>query len=941
MWEGTINQAGNANYKDMSPLDMVANSINSFRQQQKTSSEVTWVDNLIQSSNQNYFNALTSKDKGTSKTSNSISQIDAYAAIIKAKWQDNWEDWSRETSSKDIIKRYYNEHPDVASWVWERLKWYASSDINPYDFALDEWVVLSPEEEKANKLAKQANSIWVPQWAIDNFWLDMLEEEWKVVDVAWNWVQNLYYWFNSDNPEAVALWAIDNYARRTYWKHIRELDQYEMGKILYDLQDEDLFQEMSPSISKWLWNLWEWVVWAAIEYMYATPTMIFSLLWQIPWVWGVMNTALYEYSAWLWWVINWLVPPLWYYRESLPTDEDKKEWDSFIWWLFMVWMNKRWWTKYDKIVKQDISNFYREYWPTALWDKFNAWKENKGTWEWGTTALSLEEFQNMPKTQETWITTNAEQWKRMKLLNEKSNKIVNSKYVSQNTKVSQALDNLGKEVLDNLKNYEYEEMFGENESYLKKIENYQNTLADAIDTKWWPENDIWEWPDVENRWIMWEAEPNHPIKEFLDQMDIMLKDADPVSRKALDTMHQLYNRWEVTARDLTNFKRILSRQYNLYSDVPEGTQLNVSMRNIETTRQWLNYLLRDIVDWIPEFKETWLWNAFEWTDSAFHPNLYLRWELIKLVNKVNQLKWQIPKDVWKAELWEKAWKATSVKWWFDIVSDWLWGKWKKKMTNALDFQEKLKMHIKDFSKLLDWMPQKQAKVFENAMLDYLNRKWAWPKEVYWWNLWEGEVIDSKWFFDDYFDWESEATRNAYLEDYVTVERPESFMLWEDSKYNGNPVDYTDVTVVDSDSYPWRPWKTTESYKGQKKWEWWTPEEWNNKMNSYKDLLKESWFSDQQADAVVSILEKNWFKIWDQPSLLSDIPTVVDKKTLADIAKEQQINKNKAAIKKSKTSSKKLTQEEIDHLFWKDKTPRQRAEETLKKAKKSWKKSDKK
>ena len=764
------------NMSDKSPMDVVAesvnslttrdvaNSINSFRTQQKEKAQSQWLNNLITNSNQYYFDSLTAKDKNLSKWLWWASQLDAFAAIIKSRWQDNWETWDEEDASS-IIKRYYKEHPENAQWIWERLKSYANSQINPYDFAVEEWVIWTPEEEKMNKIIKQSESLWwVPTWLLNNFWLDITESVWQPANVLWNWVQNLYYWFKADNPEAVALWAIDNYAWRVYWKQLRELDEYELWKILYDLQDEELFKEMSPSITKWAWNTVEWIVWAALEYMYATPTMIFSLIWQIPYVWEATDTLMYEYSAWLWWVINWLIPPLEFYRMSLPTDEDKKEWDSFIWWLFMVWINKRWWTKYDRYVKQDVSNFYRQYWPKWLWEKFQQWKKDKSSWNIKT--LSLWEYENLPKTQETWIKTQEVDTK-LKNLNEKSNKIVNSKTVSRNTKVSQALNNLGKDVLNNLKDFKYEEIFKENEKYLKTQENYQNTLADSIDKKRWPENDVWEWPEVSDRWIVWEAEANHPIKEFLDKMDIMLKDAWPMERKALDIMHKLYETKQITGRDLTNFKRIISRQYNIYSDVPEWTQLNVSMREIETIRQWLNNLLREAVESIPEFKDAWLWNAFEYTDSAFHPNLYLRWELIKLVNKVNELKWKIPNDVWKTELWEKLWKITSVKWWLSTVADWLWWKWKKTMTNALDFEKNLKQHIKSFTKLLDWVPQEEQQLFEKALVEYLNRTSSWPKEVYWWNLWEWEVIDPKWFFDDYFDWESEQWRNSYLEDYVT------------------------------------------------------------------------------------------------------------------------------------------------------------------------------
>ena len=44
----------------------------------------------------------------------------------------------------------------------------------------------------------------------------------------------------------------------------------------------------------------------------------------------------------------------------------------------------------------------------------------------------------------------------------------------------------------------------------------------------------------------------------------MTKDSDPTTRKALNTIKQKYINNDINAQDITNFKRILSRQFDLY-----------------------------------------------------------------------------------------------------------------------------------------------------------------------------------------------------------------------------------------------------------------------------------------------------------------------------------------------------------------------------------------
>lgn len=373
---------------------IVADKINAFRQSHKAAAQTEWVDNLVLSSNNNYFEKLNVTDDNLYKGYNSASQLDWFAAIVKAKWEDRWEDWSKEKSAKDVITRYIKEqHPK--KWFVDRLAEFADSDIDPYDFALNEWAALTPEEQRANRYKEELERLFgddLPSWLVKTYWWtqEILRDVWLPIDIWYNAVSNAVFSEYKDDEQWRLIWAIDNYAWRKFWKHIRELDKYELANAIRELQKTDenvianwLFDKVWTNLEKYeannrraFTNALESVWWVAMSMAFPWVTSLFAVAEETP-ILEYWPALLNAYVQPMWQIINWLVPPLWLIRMQLPTDEDRQEWDTFVYSMFAIWNHERGGTKYDKMVKQDFLDFYNAVKPSALYKAFKSWKANK------------------------------------------------------------------------------------------------------------------------------------------------------------------------------------------------------------------------------------------------------------------------------------------------------------------------------------------------------------------------------------------------------------------------------------------------------------------------------------------------------------------------------------------------------------------------------------
>lgn len=850
--------------------------------------------------------------------------------------------YSSDISDWDIINAYKAWYPRAESIMFDYVTNDEDTTCDPTEtYKKLWWYMTEPEEQTESWIKSVLKTLWTP---VRKWWQALRQWEYAMENMAydvgkaaqtfwdWTWIP-IFEWRdlekekqNNKELNAIKEYALDKYT--DFWLSLTDEELNQATRDLMwnqeELEDYQGSQNLVNSVVKlganWLWAFteiwWFWWIPALINWLIAwwanTPVAQDILtIWTVPFTeWANLIRLLFDTIPAEWSIVD----RLW---KSL--DDETQELVSYfwIWEVFAKVFTKRdpntWEVNIRQSVKDASNNLWRYLDDWLAWIKGQRWWPDwpNGWWwmiplEWNT---SLKDRTTDPKT--------------FTKMDEKSNKILNSKTISENRDITEALRHLERKSLKKVK--KYEDLFKLNEEYVKDIENKENTLASVIDKNRWPEEDVWAWKDVSIDWkFKWDAEPNHPINEFITKMEIMMKDSSPEYRKAINAIRKKYEAWAITAQDILNFKRMLSRQFDLYRYWKEGKELLVSKQDIETIREWLNYLIRDQMDFVPEFNEMWVSNIFETLDKRWSPNLHMRWRLIDMVNELNKLKWQLPED---ARIWEAGkmiWNITSLGWWFRKFADFL--AWEKKpMSNATDFEKNLRGSIKKFANLMKEVPDEQKWQIESALVEYLTRKWEWPKEVYGGKV-EWEVIDPSSFFDDFVDWEWEASRNSYLEDYVTVEVPDApwyNTLWE------NPWVWTDLQVpirVTPEWYAWRAWQIIESYK---------------------NTLKEEWFSEKQIQAVVDILEKNEFKIKQQPSLFWEetVDSLINEawkskwenklplQSIEDLISEAEEAAKPSTTKSSstKSSSKNVTKEDIDHLFWNKMSASEKARETVRKA----------
>ena len=103
----------------------------------------------------------------------------------------------------------------------------------------------------------------------------------------------------------------------------------------------------------------------------------------------------------------------------------------------------------------------------SLYDAYKEWKNAKNEYK-----LKQKETQNTKK------------------LDEKAEKIVNTKTIPENKQTTAALRQLDPENLKKVKTYE--DLFKLNEERSKTIESQENALTESIDKRRGPEEDVWD-----------------------------------------------------------------------------------------------------------------------------------------------------------------------------------------------------------------------------------------------------------------------------------------------------------------------------------------------------------------------------------------------------------------------------------------------------------------
>ena len=800
--------------------------------------------------------------------------------------------WDSKYTDYDIIDAYTKTFPESESI----MKWYVQNEA---DTTCD-------PTETYNKLwryqteAQEETESWLER---------VLLNLWQPVRIAWEWLRDLEYWTEWAAYDVADFVWIDKLTWRDLQREkeankevnrIREyaLDKYskwglnvtdeEMNQATKDflenekLRDERMwYSDLTQWLTKWIW----WWAWAAAE--------VWWFWWRaalINWIlstWTETPVAKEVLTIWLspitglanaiWWMMDETPNVLWIWNSL---DDESKELIKYFSAWKLIWdalMKKNpttWKVEFRKTVK-DAAN--------KLWNYMVEWlsrlKWRGGGWDWTPpSGWAIE-----------WKELSPKEAKIREGLNEEAAKTINPKYIYENQQATDTYSQMDMEQLRWIK--DFKTLISTIRNMIKWKASTQDAILDTIDREY----GIWTEYREPLAW-RWEVSdiPSRTVEKWFKIMDEYTHFTR--DKNILNIMNKVANKNKLTAKDLKMMARAIDKQFKLWKKWKTHEEIKQWWADIEAVRQELNWIIRWEVEWIPEFKDAWMWNVLEYLDKQQSPMIATVEKLVELNNKVNQIKAAIPNKSTLNKIgsflskFSSKWRAANTiinkMWWADYMDALLREKNLNKALNAFaDLYEKLKVE-----------PDNSEAIIKEWIKDKTNKEVA---ENYGWFV-EWEVLEP-----DFNPWKSP---NEFLEELletVEVEKPENFMLWEDTQYNGqSPIDYTTPTRVTEEWYPWRYWATSESYKWKPAWDFWTPKEFEStptvedyvwkywqSLESFKAQLEKAWLKTDLIDAFLNnIVQKNfkvWWKQW----------------TLFDIVEDAVKDTKKKTWKKSKKSDK--------------------------------------
>lgn len=583
--------------------DAVAKSISNMRTVSKWRTKQQVLSDLLNSQNTMYSSALSNRNVAASKQEMKDAQLDAFAAILKSKSIEDWDsDWDEYNTTKDIISHYIDlENSEEKN---KKLIEYSESQDDPYNFAMEMWVLLSPEEKRIKNLQDGYEAL---------FWTTWPKRLAKTVDflanklVWWmsSWVDTMKKWdinemaATSESDEAPIVWAMENYAWQTFWQHLDQLDEIQQGKMLNDLQDIDVLTKYLPNKSTSFANKFEWAVQWAFTSAFPLATLWFEAVSEIPVVWDVVSWALQMIARWFWqviWDTIWLPVTL-----NLNNQEERYDWYEALWMWFLwrdheAW-NPKWWANtragWDWKIRQFQKRMEWEEWKwiiNRLVEKFKKRREKKQKQkEFDESTKEQREQVAWQRVMEDLVWTLLNNWKsdfKRTMKPDLANWIANlpDRVLNWWTKT---FDWITREVWDV-------------QWWIVDLQNAILNLFKSDKFKTSRENDNYTTPN----WAV-----VHPVADAIGLLrEIYEKNWDKDNLKLLDQIEKKLDDGKITVLDKKNLARQISNEANSFTDAFE-IKLNRTAKEAENIREYLQQDIRNADPFLNEFMTT--------TDSVY------------------------------------------------------------------------------------------------------------------------------------------------------------------------------------------------------------------------------------------------------------------------------------------------------------------------------------
>ena len=773
-------------------------------------------------------------------------------------------------TNEDVINWYLDFNNSSEPFVKEYIT--TDKDINnPLDFYNTMgWLPTKKEKDLA------LNLDWTWRWIK---WTAQWEMSW--IDETYIWIRNFVngiQWMWDD--DAAYFWAMQNYAHDVLWKDVSQLSDLEIYWITEALKDKETYDDFKPTPQKWLTKTVAWVT--DTMFTIAVPWAKLAISWLAadPLTWWSME-ALARTQIWLWETVSWLVPPLRAFRSSL-TDTDKIEFDAWVGSLVTMWLLKKYWGKWKPLSKETYTKFIETIWADKIIDWFNNKLKPTNLEPVGLDKVTTNNELALADI-ETKMTPLSEVNKTTEELYNQAAKIWDTTRAYENKKVSDALSQIWEWRLQNIQTYwQLHNAIRENIDYVWKLQDsildtFKRTIDESNDKVW---GTIDWWNDIVT------DEYDTPVRDRIKTMRNMRHDWK--WRSTISAVEQMFNKWKLDTSHLYKMKRALNaefRKFKKWLNSPE--EVENARKNVSRISDQLTEVARSMINKEPAFKELWLDNVLEYTDSLQSSNLYTRDLIWDIINKINRYNADIPNSNAVKTTWRLLGKilniTASIKW----LAWWL--EWPSKM-NPVEREAQLNSMLKKRDSLNKQLwKTTTTKEIETALekfnKEYQKEFWnvedEWPLE---WEVFDPEERENRDIYDS----------NKYLEDIITIERPESFMLNEDPKYNWQDgIDYTTPTRVTPEGYAGRYWQTLESWK---QWlrNWWMSEE---NINKYMENLEKNNFTYKQEPLV---------KYVEEDLLTDNNGSVLSEADMAKLAAQKdRINDFKKTVKWTRANLKTL------------------------------------
>ena len=514
-------------------------------------------------------------------------------------------------------KNTYNvqlKKADLADLIKEQLgkEWYdTSSMIWIVDDSIIDWFVEAnpqylPSFQKYFYNNSDVVDLGKELWWIEKSWWDKAKDKakwftsWMVwwMDKFWEWVDDVL-WLSNKNESA---WI--NYVQENYWTAPANLtnEDYNRAKAEFLMNDKKAYTptlssavtkimewtadiaftaawlKWLGSVAKWTTTLWMWWLqtvkpsaWQVMKNVAKNQVWMkwmFAAASETPWLDAVpefIGTTMWE----VWWLIN-EIPVLKEIRDSLQTEQEKADWDAFIWgnffWWWKKWGKAAWKLKYlDKPTLKQAYNDFRQNkdwkWTLESWIEEN--RKNKVGAEKLDKAQQISQWQiETREATSKWLDTLAERWKL--------DKIKNVDDLEKNTN----------ETIDALKK-EQDKLI--QEKWYSKLSLDKTRLET-------PYEDFENWQKV-TRYLT-----EQPFVELLDNIIEHYEDVDKAKANTYKSYKSALERWEMPTELLLELRRewnrlnqdVYNNKTNIAKDTKKAQKWESNISKVNKVIEWLN-----------------------------------------------------------------------------------------------------------------------------------------------------------------------------------------------------------------------------------------------------------------------------------------------------------------------------------------------------------------